>query len=175
LPFPDFSRITIHRAGHGEPPKQKEISVNLLNASGNLDCAKDVPLEFGDVVDIPERDHALAEMVVGLTEAQEKEFAKCLERKVTFVGKGQRTEATLGGLPETAPYLSSALKLDAVKRILRSSSDLTRLELKRAVSAGKPLKISVHPKPGWDDLWLRDGDVIEVPDKPRWGAARVRV
>lgn len=56
--------------------------------------------------------------------------------------------------------------LDSVKSILRSSSDLSRLELKRIDPVTKKsLKVWVEPKSGPDDLWLRDGDVIEVPDK----------
>jgi hypothetical protein len=33
----------------------------LLNTSNVVDCARDVPLEFGDVIEIPERVHALNE------------------------------------------------------------------------------------------------------------------
>ena len=84
---------------------------------------------------------------------------------MTFVVKGQRTDVSLGGFTDDS-YLSRTLKLPEVQSILRTSSDLSRIEVKRTDPiTKKALKLSVEPKPGTDDLWLRDGDVIEVPDK----------
>src|SRR5439155_21877829 len=87
LPFPDFSKIKIHRPTHGKPGEQKEITINLLNTTNALDCAKDVRLEFGDVVEVPEREHTLAERAVGLTKAQSGDLTKGREREVTFAMK----------------------------------------------------------------------------------------
>src|SRR5207249_2378743 len=98
---------------HGKPGEQKEITLNLLKATNSLDCAKDVRLEFGDVVEIPEREHTLAEQPIGLTDVQNQDLIKCLERKVTFAVKGQRTEVSLGGFSDDT-WLSLALKLSSV-------------------------------------------------------------
>jgi len=58
LPFPDFGRIIIHRPGQ-KMGKEQEINVNLLNRSNIVDCARDVLVQFGDVIEIPESVHAL--------------------------------------------------------------------------------------------------------------------
>ena len=70
FPFPDLSRIRIQRASAAKPTERKEIVVNLLTATNSIDCKKDVPLEFGDVVEIPEREHVLAESPIDLTQRQ---------------------------------------------------------------------------------------------------------
>jgi hypothetical protein len=164
-PFPDLTNVKIHREGDPKSGGKKELSINVLTATNTLDCAKDIWLEFGDVIEIPEREHTLAEREIGLTDTQLKGLRKCLERKVTFVVKGQRLEITPNGMVGVND-LSSALKRHDVREILRSSSDLSRLLLKRTDPVTKKsLKLWVEPKSGPDDLWLRDGDVIEVPDK----------
>ena len=169
--FPDFSRIVIHRPNQGHPSEQTELKVNLLDASGGFDCAKDVPLEFGDVIGIPEREHSLAETPVGLSNAQARSLYTCLTRKVKFIVKGQATEITLRGSTRDS-YLSQAMKLSDVQSILLSSSDLSAVQVKRLNPAtGQELTEDV--KSFWDhnldlrnDIWLQKGDVIEVPDKP---------
>lgn len=50
----------------------------LLRAAMNgVNCSKDMMLEFGDVVEIPEREHALSESAVGLTGDQQAIMFKC--------------------------------------------------------------------------------------------------
>ena len=57
--------------------------------------------------------------------------------------------------------------------ILRSSSDFSRVHVKRTdPETQKSREFTVDVQSIWfnktprtDDLWLRDGDVIEVPDK----------
>jgi len=173
LPFPDLSLVIIHRPSRAKPAEQKEIPVSLVNGTNGLDCAKDVSLEFGDVVEIQEREHTLAEQPVGLTQAQSQELIKCLGRPVTFEVKGQRTEVGLSGFDDET-YLSRALKAPQVQSVLRSSSDLSRIRIRRTdPGQKKPKETAPDPLPFWNnkepisnDLWLRAGDVIEVPDKP---------
>ena len=65
--------------------------------------------------------------------------------------------------------MSPALSDPQVQKILRSSSDLARVKIKRSNGkSGKSQEIVVNAQTskGADDLWLRDGDVVEVPDKP---------
>jgi hypothetical protein len=92
---------------------------------------------------------------------------------VTFEVKGQRTEVWLSGYDDET-YLSRALKLPSVQSVLRSSSDFSRLKIRRVEAGTKKAKeLAADVVPFWDgkeaiweDLWLRDGDVIKVPDKP---------
>jgi len=173
LRFPDFSRVKILKPVPGKPGERKEITLNLLTSSDQFDCAKDVPLDFGDVLEIPEREHPLSEPPVGLTQAQRDELSVCLTRHVTFRVKGQPTEITLNGAT-SGTYLSTALSLGAVQKILRSSSDFANITVKRPISGTggvKDIARSVLPfwnkkEPLQNDLWLREGDVVEVPDRP---------
>jgi ankyrin repeat protein len=164
MPFPDLKKIRIQRWAGGKPSDKKEIAVNLLTDAGSIDCTKDVPLEFGDVIEIPEREHTLAEPSVGLKAEQYNELFRCTERKIKVVVRSEITEIKIAG---DNAYLSQALALREVQNILRSTSDFSRIKLTRADPTTKQTKQIIVPKvPGADDLWLRDGDVIEVPDKP---------
>jgi ankyrin repeat protein len=53
--------------------------------------------------------------------------------------------------------------------VIRSSSDLTRVKVKRAdpvTRERRELNFDLTKVTRRDDLWLRDGDVIEIPEKP---------
>jgi len=164
LPFPDFSKVTIHRPVAGKSDANKEITVNLLTVTNTFDCAKDTWLEFGDVVEIPEREHTLAEQPFGLLANQREELSHCLEGKATFMVRGQEAELKLNG---TAYTCRLQLALRRVQNLLRSSSDLSRIRISRInPTTGKTNVIIADSKLSQpDNVWLRDGDVIEVPDK----------
>jgi hypothetical protein len=54
----------------------------------------------------------------------------------------------------------------AQSRLLRASSDISRVKVTRSAN-GKTQEWVLDCGSGSDpDLWLQDGDVIEVPDKP---------
>lgn len=165
MPFPDFSKIIIHRPAAGKPGNLQEIPVNLLTETNSFDCTKDTWLEFGDTVEIPEREHTLAEPKGGITIAQDKELKRCLQGKVTFVVRGQTAEHKLDGSATTG-WLQFALS--RVQNLLRSSSDLSRIKIKRTDPITKQTRelIADSKVPQQQNVWLRDGDVIEVPDKP---------
>jgi len=151
----------------------------LLNGTNGIDCAKDVPLEFGDVVEIPERDHSLAESAVGLTISQWDSKANCLKGTVQLAVRDQKVE-----LPITPAgfrsIIGNVISQPDVRKLLSSSSDLSRVKVSRhdAKTGEKHEWIldcsnqpSVNPMPpGYVpprfDLRLRDGDVVEVPEKP---------
>src|SRR5262249_53106640 len=105
--------------------------------------------------------------------AQNRDLLKCLERKVSVAVKGARTEVSLRGF-SVDTFLSPALKLAPVQSVLRSSSDLSRLKIKRAEAGAQKAKELTADEVSfwnsreaiWNDLWLREGDVVEVPDKP---------
>src|ERR1051326_3417463 len=119
LRFPDLTRIRIHRAPASKPKERQELTVNLLGANHSIDCGKDVLLEFGDLIEIPEREHTLAEPEVGLTDSQRGDLAKCTDRRVRFVVRGEAAEITVH---VSRAYLSPVLNDPQVRTILRSSS-----------------------------------------------------
>jgi ankyrin repeat protein len=171
LLFPDPSSIRIIRSSKQEPDKQEFLSVNALDATDIFDCKKDMPLEFGDTVEIPQREHALSDPPTALTSAQAKSLRKCVERKVKFIIKGQTIESSLDGID--FGYLSNALRRSEVQSMLRTTSDLSRVKVKRVDPSSKETKeIFENVTPFWnghmpakEDLWLQDGDIIEVPEK----------
>jgi ankyrin repeat protein len=166
--FPDLKRIIVHRPNRTPGGKEQEIQVNLLNATNGVDCAKDMPLEFGDVVEIPVRDHALSESPSALSVPEAAGILGCLQRKVRLTVRGQSRELELR--PTAAEsLLAAALAKSEAKSQLLSSSDLTRVKVTRkdpATGQGKEFIVDVSKSvPQTADLWLRDGDVIEVPEK----------
>lgn len=209
LPFPDFGRIIIRRPDRTQVGKEQEIQVSLLNASNVVDCAKDVPVEFGDVIEIPERvhalneapDHPLRELERVLTEANRRtlptrtlrsvgdpetnaavltiraeEAARksdaqrlaCLRKSVQLVVAGETTPLTVTVWQDG--FLDQALARPEARAVLRSSSDLSRVKVtRRDARTGRTTVLTVDVSDGSrpeDQLWLQDGDVIEVPDKP---------
>ena len=203
LPFPDFGRILIHRPNPKLSAKEQEIKVSLLNRSNQVDCAKDVAVEFGDVIEIPERVHALnealddpvremekmfkrvkaglsagvppnntfAQRVAAITSgsgevaAQYAELLTCLQKSVQLVVAGSPTTLTVDSWKEG--FLNQALSKVEARAALRSSSDLTRVQVKRkSPKTSKLITLTVDATEANDSLWLQDGDVIEVPDKP---------
>jgi ankyrin repeat protein len=173
--FPDFTRVTISRLGSAGG-KSTEIAVDVEALITSNDCSKDVPLEWGDVVEIPERDRKLNEAWDGLSFPVIVGLKKCLDRKVEIVVKGEPTRLTLeqrfihpGGTPsspQASPFWLGSTVRNA--NVLRASSDLRRVKVRRVdPSAKQPREIILNleradPR---TDLWLRDGDVIEVPEK----------
>ena len=65
------------------------------------DCAKDVRLSWGDVVEIPEADHPLNASWPGFSREEMANLKKCLTRQVEIVVKGKATKITL------APQISN--------------------------------------------------------------------
>jgi ankyrin repeat protein len=174
LSFPDPAGIRIVRPSRDMSGKKREIPLSLLNSTNTFDCAKDQWLEFGDVIEIPEREHPLSESPVGLTPDQSNGLMDCLQRKVKFVIRGQQSEVSLSGfICVQDTYLSQAMQKQSVQNLLRSTSDLSRVKVRRtATGNSKEQEFTLDvasfwrgEKPVTDDLWLRDGDIIEVQDK----------
>jgi len=167
MPFPDLHRIVVVRASAKAGQPARRITVDLLLPTGVVDCTKDVPLEFGDVVEIPEREHTLQESPQGSTDEELQQIVKCREGKVGLLVRGKRTELQV--LPSKgSAIIWSVLTRQEVRSALFSSSDLSRLKVtRRDPASGKQHEWIVDCSGGkYPDLWLRDGDVIEVPDKP---------
>ena len=175
LPFPDLAHVTIHRpAPNGISRKAVSIDVTAILNSG--DCTKDVPLSWGDVIEIPEQDHPITEAWSGFSIEALNTFQNCLSRKLTISVKDQTLPLSLHpsihvengkltGLVNNRPF--TLMKVLEESKVLRSSSDLSRVKVTRRLPASGKQQTWVLDCSGnrFPDLWLRDGDVVEVPDK----------
>ena len=202
LPFPDFGRIIVRRPSQTIGDKEQEIKVSLLNSSNVVDCAHDVPVEFGDVIEVPESVHALNAETPNPVGEMEEAFAfsspagsfaarlaslqqpggeerlarvnayrtstLCLQKSVQLVVAGETTTFKVDSWKEG--FLSRALAKTEARSVLRSSSDLSRVTVTRKLAGSShPAVFTVDVSgdaPNQDDLWLQDGDVITVPEKP---------
>jgi ankyrin repeat protein/tetratricopeptide (TPR) repeat protein len=183
VPFPEFSKVTVTRRDP-KTGKLTEIPVDVAALVASEDSSKDIPLEWGDAVNIPDREHKLNEQWQGLPADFSWSLAKCLERKVTVVVKGQPQTVTLSLASSGAPVTDRARSADGfwtefrlpfhLKEALTgsarllSTSDLTRVKVRRVDPATGQTNEWIFNEQTVDpnnDLWLRDGDVIEVPEK----------
>ena len=207
LPFPDLAHLHISRPARDLKSWHDEV-VDLTPVIESGDRAKDVRLEWGDMVEIPEADHPLYEKWDGFSRAEMGNLKKCLTRKVEIVVKGQVTPVTLApkisGLEETPGYpgwqpsvtmdtnvlgLGKATVEPTItarvpfwlmsvllqSRLVLISSDLSRVKVTRRDSAtGQERKWVVDCSKAGEsapDLWLENGDRIEVPEKTYASAA----
>jgi ankyrin repeat protein len=170
LPFPDLSRVVIRRpASDGAAWRELPVDVKALLAKG--DCSQDPWLEWGDVVEIREEDHPLDAGWKRLPEDVMAPLRRCVERKVQVTVKGEPKPLAL--VPPTVPRGggSSFCLQPTLGRpgVLRASSDLSRVRVRRQDPVTRqPQEWTidyVNARPP-TDLWLRDGDQIDVPDKP---------
>ena len=198
LPFPDLARLHISRPSADLKSWQDKV-VDLTPLVDSGDCAKDVRLRWGDVVEIPEADHPLNEKWKGFTEDQLVNLQKCLTRKVEVIVKGQTNTITLAlritglgeskgpnpmggrtpvggsmGPPVWEPTVYSQTPFWIRPVLLQSklvliSSDLSRVKVtRRDPASGQTQEWVVDCSKGGEsapNLWLQDGDRIEVPEK----------
>ena len=189
MPFPDLSQVLVVRPTRGTTNVTR-MKINLLNSTNGIDCSKDVALEFGDTVEIPERDHALGENIIGLTIEQANELRNYFSIKVQLKVRNKSVELH----PDIFDSrIGLALESPDARNLLLSSSDISRVKVvRRDPKTGKarewvldcspqkpqdqrtlptiPLRPGVpvldnSPTDSDPDLRLRDGDVIEVPEK----------
>lgn len=189
LEFPDFGHIRIrHPKADFKSWNERSVDISAALASG--DCSADVPLAPGDQVEIPEADHILHAGWDGLSMSTLATLKKCLSRQITIVIKGQTNNITLApdyttnfnaGVFDSdgrSVAVSPQVRIDAPfmirpalneSHLLLASSDLSRIKLIRTDPvSGQRRELIVDCRgiaPG-PSVWLRDGDVIEVPDKP---------
>ena len=90
LKFPDFSRLKIHHLP--ENGRTNVQTVDLQPALDKGDCSENILLKWGDIVEIPETDHKVSEIYVGLPQAVKETLGKCVAREVTIRVKGQMTQ-----------------------------------------------------------------------------------
>ena len=191
LAFPDLGMVTIRRPtpdtirrptpdGLGRTAIVVHVNDILLHSP---DCSGDTQLQWGDAVEIPEADHPINATWQGLPEETLVRLKRCLDRQVQLTVKGQTTNLLLK-LQTTAPASATfhspgsvwgnapAFTLLPVLQssgLLRASSDLSRVVVKRRDATTGQLYELVFACSGpglAPDFWLREGDAIEVPDKP---------
>jgi hypothetical protein len=191
VPFPDFARIEIHRL-KGQSAEVLHVNVSEILKSG--DVSKDVALQGGDMVEIPQQEHKVADRWAALSPADVTALNKFLLRTVRMVVQGKTnlvalvpslavaqggtmgflgptpltldlgtdwlTEALHGGKPDT---VVTSFLLDNVVRdgkVLLNTWDLSRVRLTRG-GANTTFDLTANPAP---EVWLEDGDVIEIPE-----------
>ena len=204
LSFPDFKHVVIHRpASDGRKWTSIPVDVSAILESG--DCSRDITLQWGDAVEIPETDHPVSDVWQGFTSSAGTNLIHCISRSVKIVVQGTSTEfkptleyATQNPSGFAFSRTSSSFMVRAVldqSKLIRFSSDLSRVKVThRDPKTGKKIEwvINCAPSPeaippgssfsqrlqtitersrndgqfgAVPDLWLRDGDVIEVPEK----------
>lgn len=170
--FPDLAKLTIRRLMPDGQEKQIKVDFEKIFAAG--DCSKDIGLEWGDVIEIPELDHRVKDSWDGWTKEKVQPVAQCLDRTVSVSIKGETKEVPFRVQPSSAgvswkfstfdPYLYTAI---VASGLLRASSDLSQVKLTRVnVNTKEPKEYTFNlagdKKPGF---WLRNGDKIEVPER----------
>jgi ankyrin repeat protein len=166
IPFPDLTHVVIVRPNH-DSTNLARIAFNLLNATNGIDCSKDMPLEFGDMVEIPQCDHPLGAAPWWLSQNQVSAMINHLHGTAQLVVRDQKVELPLD--PGYTSTIGGVLHQTAAQQIILASSDLSRVKVTRhdpktGKSTNWILDCSNPQLP--PDLWLRDGDFIEVPEKP---------
>lgn len=165
LKFPALENVVIRRPT-ADGKSWREMRVDVAKLLQSPDCSSDVPLQWGDVVEIPEADHPINAAWQGLPEAQFVKLQKCLQREVQITVKEQKTKIPLaperGGEPRfmLVPVLNQS-------GLLRASSDLSRVKVRRHdARTRQSYELVLDCSDAAPDLWLRDGDEIGVPEKP---------
>jgi hypothetical protein len=128
-------------------------------------------------VELPELDHRIDESWPGLSAQVREVLTNCLQRTVELRLKGRATKITLQPNlgpplrhPSDGPVLTKFRLRDVVRgsHLLLSSSDVTRVKVTRKDPASgqvQAMQFNLEAQMNDNDLWLRDGDIIEVPEK----------
>ncbi len=183
LQFPALAQIIIR---HPKPDRrdwttERVNGMELLHSSLVRGTCEDIRLNWGDVVEIPEADHPINAVWQGLPKEDLEVLKRCLSRTVRVSVKGVSTNLVLHpkipvgllsapGVPSTTSFMLEPVLY--ASGMLRASSDLSSVKVTRQdPTSGQSYTITCDcrsdvPGDRVPDLWLRDGDSIEVPDKP---------
>jgi ankyrin repeat protein len=201
LRFPDFGKIRIDRLVNGGKERRK-IELNLETALASGDCSKDVPLEWGDIVEIPEKDHPANAFESAFPDKRRQTLGKCLARDITVTARGKTTPVHLhlAQIPPLRPgapgesatsfrlkevvsqftlYFHIPIDPQQVLERVRKGLGLVPQGLRDLVDLKQVVVVRKSPETGedWkvifdaegysdiDDLYLRNGDAIYLPDK----------
>jgi len=191
IPFPDFARISIHRL---DGKRAEVLHVNGEEILRAGDGSKDVALQAGDLVEIARQEHKVADRWYGIPAGDVTGLNKCLLRMARVISKDHTNDLALVPslvdaehaenmnyhLPQVpldtrTNWLSEVLKgrkVDTVVRsfvlndvvrdanVLLNTWDLSRVQLTRG-GAKTTFDLTANPAP---QVWLEEGDVIEIPE-----------
>ena len=166
--FPDWRRVVIHRPSP-DATTWEEIPVDVDAWIASGDCLGDKPLKWGDLVELPERDHPLDAAYEWAPKGLVNLWTNCLTRTVEFRIRGETRSVKLSLAAEKYvsqdPFsLNGALRQPS---LLRTTSDLRNLRIERRGPTGvQTWNIDGSDAEITASFWLRDGDRIEVPDLP---------
>ena len=164
--FPDWRRVVIHRPSP-DATTWDEIPVDVDAWIASGDCLGDKPLKWGDLVELPERDHPLDAAYEGAPKGLVNLWTNRLTRTVEFRIRGETRSVKLSLKADQRTYqdpfsLNGALRQPS---LLRTTSDLRNLRIERRGPAGvQTWNIDGSDAEITASFWLRDGDRIEVPD-----------
>jgi ankyrin repeat protein len=181
LKFPDLAHVTIWHHDRTAQPINLEGIFGSVSVSGK--CQDDIPLNWGDTVEIPENDHPISAVWQGLPKKDLSVLQECLTRHVEITVKGESTNMVLAPqftqkkmtITSDGRYTADVPQFTLVSVLyrsgmLRASSDLSRVKvIRRDPRSGQSYELVFNCKGdvpgGLPDLWLRDGDYIEVPER----------
>ena len=172
----------------------QQLNILQMVASTNASQLLDMELKWGDIVEIPELKHLANGLGRQYLEImRDEKTAKFRERKILFKLQEQTCEIILisgfmmrsnGGTP-LSKQTSGATKgprygvmqfegcwlSDLIRRsgLLLNSSDITQVHVTRPEKGAYPKQefvYNIEETEIPDDLWLEDGDIVTVPDKP---------
>ena len=180
--FPDLRQVAIERIGDGGGTLQ--LVVDLEARASGESCTNDMWLEWGDRIEIREKEHPLNAIWPGLDGTMATNVSRCISRVVTLVIKGRTNQIDLAARVHHSGTVSDTDRLMHGYRVsqahcglngvlqksglLLTTSDLSRVRVTRRDSQSGKLQEWILDETKFDwttDFWMRDGDVIEVPEK----------
>jgi ankyrin repeat protein len=172
----------------------QQLNILQMVASTNASQLLDMELKWGDIVEIPELKHLANGLGRQYLEImRDEKTAKFRERKILFKLQEQTCEIILisgfmtqsDGSNPLSKQTSRATKgtrngvmqfegcwlSDLIRRsgLLLNSSDITQVHVTRREKGADPKQefvYNIEETEIPDDLWLEDGDIVTVPDKP---------
>ncbi|HAM70622.1 MAG TPA: hypothetical protein DCM86_03150 [Verrucomicrobiales bacterium] len=168
LQFPDFRGLKVRRS-----PNRDGIWANVpieypVPSPDNTEIQQlpvNITLQWGDVVEIPEQPHGLYASWEGLPPGIRRYVAEVESRQIVLV-----SGATTRPLPlELNTKVTAQKHLTLAETLYRngaisSTSDLTRVRVTRH-GGQTSYEVNLETPSAEPDLWLLDGDRVELPDR----------
>jgi len=165
IPFPDLTQLVVRRLQPDGSYMHERVAFVDPQWPNALPCERDITLQFGDVLVIPERPHALSDKNTGIPPEQIELIEACRYGQVSLVVQDKTIELPIRSVLDR--YLSRLLHGKQAQAALLSTSDLKRVKVTRKSPDGpKIFEVNAEEQPPQhEDLLLELGDVIEVPER----------